>query len=119
MKPRLIAMLPLLLLLAGCAHVEVVAPPGSPVFLASSSEPVQVKRQWRTWYLAWGLTPLDNTMPAEIIQRERLDEVRVTVEDNISDTILSGLYTVYMPIALVPQTVVMEGNRTPPPNGGK
>jgi hypothetical protein len=97
----------------GCAHVAVVAPHGQEVYLVSSQDTAQVERRWRTWFLAWGLTPLDNTMPAEYIQREQFTEVRVIVEDNVPDALHSILYNVIMPFGLVPQTVVLHGNRAP------
>jgi hypothetical protein len=103
----------LALVATGCAHVDVVAPHGPAVYLVSSVEPMPVERRWRTWFLAWGLTPIDNTMPAEYIQREQLTEVRVIVEDNIPDAFHSILYNVIMPFGLVPQTVVLQGNRSP------
>jgi hypothetical protein len=105
----------LLLGATGCAHVEVVAPHGPPVYLAAASEPLPVERRWRTWFLAWGITPIDNTMPGEYIQRESLTEVRVIVEDNVPDALHSILYNVIMPFGLVPQTVVLQGCRQPGP----
>ena len=103
----------LALSLIGCAHVAVVAPHGPPVYLVSSQDPVQVERRWRTWFVAWGVTPLDNTMPAEYIQREQLTEVRVIVEDNVPDALHSILYNVIMPFGLMPQSMVLQGNRAP------
>ena len=114
MKIRLVLGFGLLIVLAtGCFNVSVMAPPGQEVYLVSSEEPTAVRRQWRTWYVAWGLTPLDNTMPAEIIQREHLNEVRVIVEDNIPDAFHGFLYNVWIPIGLTVQTVIIEGNRVP------
>jgi hypothetical protein len=103
----------LLLGVTGCAHVDVVAPHGPAVYLASSQDTMPVERRWRTWFLAWGLTPFDHTMPAEYIQREQLTEVRVIVEDNIPDALHSILYSVIIPFGVVPQTVVLQGNRLP------
>jgi hypothetical protein len=103
----------LLLGATGCAHVDVVAPPGPAVYLVSSSAPMPVERRWRTWFLAWGITPMDNTMPDEYIQREQLTEVRVIVEDNVPDALHSILYNVIIPFGLVPQTVVLQGRRQP------
>jgi hypothetical protein len=100
--------------LAGCAHVEVVAPAGPPVYLAATDEPQPVERRWRTWFLAWGCSPLDNTMPAEYIQREQLSTVRVIVEDNVPDALHTFIYNVWIPIGLLPQTVVVQGSRPPP-----
>ena len=102
--------------LTGCAHVDVVAPHGPSVYLSSNSAPMSVERRWRTWFLAWGISPFDNTMPVEYIQREQLTEVRVIVEDNVPDAFHSILYNVIFPFGLVPQTVVLQGNRSPATN---
>jgi hypothetical protein len=102
----------------GCAHVDVVAPRGQTVYLAPASAPLPVERRWRTWFLVWGYSPLDNTMPAEYIQREQLTQVRVVVEDNALDALHSFLYNVYITSGLVPQTLVLQGTRrliTPDP----
>ena len=98
--------------LIGCAHVVIVAPHGQEVYLVSSQDTVQVERRWRTWFLAYGLTPFDNTMPAEYIQREQLTEVRIIVEDTVPDAFHSILYNVIIPFGLMPQTVVVQGNRS-------
>ena len=114
MKIRLVLSLGLLGVLAtGCFNVSVMAPPGQEVYLVASEQPTAVRRQWRTWYVAWGMSPVDDTMPAEIIQREHLSEVRVIVEDNIPDAFHGFLYNVVMPIGLVNQTIIIEGNRVP------
>ena len=106
------------LLLAGCFNVTVVAPPGQEVTLVADSTPVTVKRRYRTWFVVWGLTPLDNTMPDVVIGREHLREVRVTSEDNVPDAFLGVLYNLLIPIGLVTQTIVVEGNRAPGPDAG-
>lgn len=114
MKMHLVLGLGLLgVLVAGCFNVSVMAPHGQEVYLVSSDESTEVRRQWRTWYVVWGMTPLDNTMPAEIIQREHLSEVRVIVEDNLPDAFHGFLYNVWIPIGLTVQTVIIEGNRVP------
>lgn len=96
---------------SGCAHVDVVAPHGQTVYLAPAQASLPVERRWRTWYLAWGYSPLDNTMPAEYMQREQLNEVRVVVEDNAVDALHSILYNVFITSGLVPQTLVLQGSR--------
>jgi len=63
--------------------------------------------------LAWGITPIDNTMPDEYIQREQLTEVRVIVEDNFPDALHSILYNVIIRSDWCPQTVVLQGSRQP------
>ncbi len=98
---------------SGCAHVDVVAPHGQSVYLAPAAAPLPVERRWRTWFLVWGYSPLDNTMPAEYMQREQLSEVRVTVEDNALDALHSILYNVYFSSGLIPQTIILQGSRIP------
>ena len=95
----------------GCFNIHMYAPHGMDVTLISSEEPVEVERRWRTWYVAWGLSPVDNTMPDEFIRRENLTEVRLITEDNIPDALHGILYNIVMPIGLVTQTLVLEGNR--------
>ena len=102
-----------LLLCCGCFNIDLYAPHGMDVTLLPSDEPVEVERRWRTWYVAWGLTHVDNTMPDEYIQRENLTEVRLITEDNVPDAFHGLLYNVLIPIGLVPQTLVLQGNRPP------
>ncbi len=104
----------ILLVLAGCFHVELVAPHGMDVVLLPGGAPVEVEREWRTWFVVWGYSPLDNTMPEEVIRREGLTEVRVITEDNVPDALHAILYTILLPIGLVPQTLILQGNRKPP-----
>jgi hypothetical protein len=115
MKPKLVIMLAaaaVALGLTGCAHVDVVAPHGQTVYLLPAQAPVSVERHWRTWFLVWGYSPLDNTMPAEYIQREQLAEVRVIVEDNALDALHSMLYNVFITSGLVPQTIILQGSHS-------
>lgn len=98
---------------SGCAHVDVVAPHGQSVYLAPAVAPLPVERRWRTWFLVWGYSPLDNTMPAEYIQREQMTDVRVIVEDNALDALHSILYNVYFSSGLIPQTIILQGSRIP------
>jgi hypothetical protein len=95
----------------GCFKVPIEPPGGVTVRYLSGDAPVDVSEQYRTWYAFWGLFPLDDTRVADVIQREALTEVRVRTVDSLSDAFASFLYTVAMPIGLVPQTIVVEGNR--------
>jgi hypothetical protein len=97
----------------GCFNVEMVAPYGMDVTLMSSDAPAEVERRWRTWYVIFGISPLDDTMPVEYIQREQLTEVRLITEDNIPDALHGFFYNVIVPIGLVNQTLVLQGNRAP------
>ena len=113
MKIRVLLVAALLPACAGCFTVSLYAPHGADVTLVSSNAAEPVERRWRTWFVAWGATPLDDTMPAEIIAREKLTHVRVTVEDNIPDALHGILYTFLIPIGLVTQTIVIQGDREP------
>jgi hypothetical protein len=110
------ARLPALLVLVlstACFNIEMYAPHGMEVTLLPSDAPVEVEREWRTWYVVWGFSPLDDTMPVEHIQREQLTEVRLITEDNIPDALHGILYNVLIPIGLVNQTLILQGNRAP------
>ena len=102
-----------LLALTGCFNVDVVAPHGTEVYLVSTNVSTQVRRQWRTWYGIYGAVPVTDTLPDQIIQREGLTDVRIIVQDNIPDGGIGFFYTILVPIGLVPQTIVIEGNRPP------
>jgi hypothetical protein len=119
MKLRMAGLLLAFPALSGCFNIDLVAPHGADVTLISSKEPVTVRREYRTWFVVWGMTPLDNTMPELTIEREKLTEVRVVTEDNIPDALHGILYNVLIPIGLVTQTVIVEGNRAPPPEAPK
>jgi hypothetical protein len=98
-----------------CFTVEGVAPHGPDVVLIPGDEPVEVARRYQKWYAIWGifdLTPSAN--PRDIIKREELVEVRVYTEDAVEDAISGFFYTLLFPAGIIlPQTVVVEGNRAP------
>jgi hypothetical protein len=96
---------------AGCYRIDMYAPHGMDVTLASSKQPLEVQRHWRTWFVVWGVTPLDNNMPDTQIAREQLTEVRVITTDTVPDALLGVLYNVLIPIGLANQSIVIEGNR--------
>jgi hypothetical protein len=99
---------------AGCFTVQVNAPYGPDVRVLPPDVPVEVTRRYQKWYAVWGIFPLSDNDPREIIRRERLVEARVSTADSVED-VLSGIaYTLLFPAGIiVPQTVVVEGNRVP------
>jgi hypothetical protein len=103
----------LLLSCAGCFQIDLYAPHGTDVYLISEKKPVQVRRQWRTWFVVWGLVPLDERMPDTMIDREKLAEARVITIDTVPDAGLGLLYNVLIPIGLCTQSIAIEGNRAP------
>jgi len=112
-RPVLVACLSLLLLTAGCFTIPTYAPYGQSVRLLPPDKPAQIRREYRTWFILGGLFPLDNTMPAEIIAQEKLTEARVIVQDTVEDAGIAAALTIILPILILPQTVVVEGNRAP------
>jgi hypothetical protein len=98
----------------GCFAVQINAPYGPDVRVLPPDVPVEVTRRYQKWYAIWGIFPLSDNDPREIIARERLVEARVSTADSVED-ILSGIaYTLLFPAGIiVPQTVVVEGNRVP------
>jgi len=112
-RPILVASLSLSLLTAGCFTIPTYAPYGESVKLLPPGQPAQVRRVYRTWFILGGLFPLDNTMPAEIIAQEKLTEARVIVQDTVEDAGIAAALTFILPIFILPQTVVVEGNRAP------
>jgi len=108
------ALLVALLPQTACFTVEGVAPYGPDVTLIPGGEPVEVTRRYQKWYAIWGifdLTPSAN--PRDVIKREELVEVRIYTEDAVEDAISGFFYTLLFPAGIIlPQTIVVEGNRT-------
>ena len=99
------------LLLAGCSHVTAASPYGREVRLLGRDDATAVRRQWRAWFALWGLVRLAGKDPSDVIRDEALCAVRVRVEDNVPDAIIGVIYTMAEPIGIIPQTVIVEGNR--------
>jgi hypothetical protein len=99
------------LLLAGCTHVVAASPYGHEVHLLGRDDATSVRRQWRAWFALWGIVRLAGKDPADVVRDEALCEVRVRIEDNVPDAIIGLIYTMAEPIGIVPQTVIVEGNR--------
>jgi len=120
LRPVLIAGLSLSLLMTGCFSIRTYAPYGDSVRILAPDEPAEVRRVYRTWFMLGGLITLDDTMPAEIIAREKLTEVRVIVLDTVQDAGVAIITTILLPLFILPQTIVIEGNRAPhPPVAGE
>ena len=107
-----LALIPILC--SGCFTVHTHARYGRDIKLLSPEDPVTVTRTYRAWFALWGLVPLHDKEPDEIIAHERLTEVRVTVKDVIPDAIIGLIHTVALGnIGILAQTIVIEGNRAP------
>lgn len=99
---------------AGCFVVEVNAPYGPDVRALPPDVPVEVTRRYQKWFAIWGIFPLSANDPSDIIAKEHLVEARVYTEDSVEDVISGLFYVLLFPAGiLVPQTIVVEGNRVP------
>ncbi|MBX3025224.1 hypothetical protein KF840_09965 [bacterium] len=102
---------------SGCFAVRSEAPPPPPhVRLLSESAPVQVSRKYQKWYGAWGLFPLSPAdEPKYIIENEKLVEARILQQDSFEDLVAGFIYTVIFAGVILPQSIIVEGNRAPAP----
>ena len=111
----------LALLAPGCFGVDVRAPYGPDVMILPPDAPVEVSVRYQRWYALWGIFPLNETdNPRDIVAREKLVEVRVATEDAVDDMASGFFFTFVFPNALgiiLPQTVIVQGNRAPDPVG--
>lgn len=103
-----------LVALPGCFVVHADAPPPPPhVRLLPEDAPAEVRRKYQKWYAAWGLFPLSPADdPAYIIQSEKLVEARILQQDSIEDLIAGFIFTVIFSGAILPQSIIVEGNRS-------
>jgi hypothetical protein len=107
----------LLMMCGGCFQIDLYAPHGQNVYLVSSKEPLRVKRQWREWFVLFGLVPLSNITPDMKISEEQLTDVRLITIDTVPDAFIGFIYNVLIPIGLVNQSVLLEGNRADTEHG--
>ncbi|WP_428355828.1 hypothetical protein [Methyloprofundus sp.] len=111
MKNRLILVL-LTLSLSACFSVPLEAPYGQDVKLLPAGTPVEVTKRYQKWYAIWGIFPLTmSDYPAEVIAREDLAEARIYTEDTIEDAFSGFVYVMLIPAGILPQSIVIEGNR--------
>ena len=82
--------------------------------LLPASAPVESVHRRRAWYAAFGLVPMDDTKPVEIIEQNRQAEVRIIVIDTIPDAIIGLLYNVIFPIGLGVQSMEIQGRNDTP-----
>lgn len=99
---------------AGCFVMHCDAPPPPPgVRLLSETAPVEFSRKYQKWYAAWGLfplTPADD--PKYIIANEKLVEARILQQDSEEDLFAGFIFTYMFVGVILPQSVIVEGNRT-------
>jgi hypothetical protein len=110
----LILELALLASTAGCFFVDMQAPYGPDVKILPRDVPVEVTRRYQKWFAIWGTFHLAGKDPSEVIAEEKLVEARVYTEDSVEDVISSFIYFFCFPAGIIlPQTIVVEGNRAP------
>jgi hypothetical protein len=78
-----------------------------------ADEPAQVVRQYRAWFAIWGAVRVSGKDPADVIRDESLCEARVRIEDNVPDAFIGVMYTLIEPVGIVPQSIIVSGNREP------
>ncbi|HTO08683.1 MAG TPA: hypothetical protein VMR86_16670 [Myxococcota bacterium] len=102
------------LLLTACTHVTAAAPWNHDVRLMRADEPAEVRRQYRAWFAIWGAVRVSGKDPADVIRDESLCAARVRVEDNVPDAFIGVMYTLIEPIGIIPQSIIVSGQRTCP-----
>jgi hypothetical protein len=100
----------IVVVLTGCFQTKLEAPPGREVRILSKEEPAKFKKEYKNWYLFYGIIPVWTTQPKEIIIEENLVEARAQTKDTVSDAIITFLSS-FLPILIFPQHVIVEGNR--------
>jgi hypothetical protein len=115
---RFIQLILSLALLSGCFQTKLDAPPGREVRILSREEPAEFKKEYKNWYLFYGMIPVWTTQPEEIIRKENLVEVRAQTMDTVADAIIT-LTSSLLPVLVFPQHVIVEGNREPTVAGRK
>lgn len=93
--------------LTACFNTNLVAPDNHNVRVLADNEAVKYRKEYRNWYILYGAVSLYSVQPEELIEQQKLTEVRVQTEDTVTDGIIS-FFTVALTI--LPQTVVVEGN---------
>jgi hypothetical protein len=115
---RFIQLILSLALLSGCFQTKLDAPPDREVRILSREEPAEFKKEYKNWYLFYGMIPVWTTQPEEIIRKENLVEVRAQTMDTVADAIIT-LTSSLLPVLVFPQHVIVEGNREPTVAGRK
>jgi len=107
-----------LALLPGCFRTNLDAPPGREVRILSKEEPAEFRKEYKNWYLFYGMIPVWTTQPEEIIREEDLVEARAQTMDTVADAVIT-LTSALLPVLVFPQHVIVEGNREPTVAGKK
>jgi len=96
--------------LAGCFKVPAKSPWDRQVKLLPLDAPVEYSQEYITFYTLMGLVRMTPLTPEDVIRRENLKEVRITVVDKPRDLGIGFAHALLMPL-VQPQRVRVEGNR--------
>ena len=92
---------------SGCATVTVEGPAGEPVKLANTGKVLNEVKDFKMWYMFWGLVTLGDNSTAQAIQESKFKVVRVQTQANMDDLIMNLLGIV--PIIPYSRTVYIYG----------
>lgn len=101
------------LLSTGCFTTHMAAPAEGDIPIVilpdgGSEGEFDYTKDYRNWYLLFGILPIITTQPEEFIGEEKLREVRVQTQDTAWDAVLAILLG---PLTILPQSITIEGNR--------
>jgi hypothetical protein len=91
----------------GCATVVVEGPAGEPVKLANTGKTLTEVKNFKMWFMFWGLVSLGDNSTAQAIQEAKFKVVRVQTQANVDDLIMTLLGVV--PIIPYSRTVYIYG----------
>jgi hypothetical protein len=108
MRKRMALAFAVVAVATGCFKTQLSVPHGQHVELLSLDAPVTVTREYKNWYVLWGAVPIFETTPAEVVEEEKLRQVRVKTTDTFVDAVIAFFLG---ELSILPQTVTVEGNR--------
>jgi len=103
----------IVLLSTGCFTTHMAAPAEGDIPLVilpdgGSEDEFDYTKDYRNWYLLFGILPIFEKQPEEFIGEEKLREVRVQTQDTAWDAVIAILLS---PLTILPQSITIEGNR--------
>ncbi len=98
-----------LLFFTSCYTVRVLSDADRPITLASQTESLPFKTQYRVWYALWGLVPISDNTTNKILKETKLRKVRVTTKMSFVDYLISAVLNMIIPTTIATWTVEVEG----------
>jgi len=98
-----------LLFLTSCYTVRVLSDVDRPITLASQTESLPFKTQYRVWYALWGLVPISDNTTNKILRETKIRKVRVTTKMTFVDYLISAALNMILPTTIATWTVEIEG----------